>query len=91
MGLSVVNRPIRPAGLSPALRAIALAAAPDRWQTGAGCGLTFTPRNKICRVVLRYGYGFNAIREDGDKGAHSVGLLVQYDFEQHKNWRRNSR
>lgn len=64
---------------------------PDRWQTGAGCGLTFTPRNKICRVVLRYGYGFNAIREDGDKGAHSVGLLVQYDFEQHKNWRRNSR
>jgi hypothetical protein len=29
MGLSVVNRPIRPAGLSPALRAIALAAAPS--------------------------------------------------------------
>lgn len=64
---------------------------PDRWQTGVGCGLTFTPRNKICRVVVRYGYGFNAIRDDGDKGAHSVGLLVQYDFEQHKNWRRNSR
>lgn len=64
---------------------------PDKWQTGVGCGLTFTPRNKICRVVLRYGYGFNAIRDDGDKGAHSVGLLFQYDFEQHKNWRRNSR
>ena len=62
---------------------------PDPWQTGAGCGLTFTPKNKICRVVLRYGYGFNAIRDDGDKGAHSVGLLVQYDFEQHMNWRRN--
>jgi hypothetical protein len=64
---------------------------PDKWQTGVGCGLTFTPRNKICRVVLRYGYGFNAIRDDGDKGAHSVGLLFQYDFEQHKNWRRNAR
>ena len=31
MGLSVVNRPIRPAGLSPASRAIALAAAPERF------------------------------------------------------------
>jgi hypothetical protein len=57
---------------------------PDRWQTGVGCGLTFTPRNKFCRIVLRYGYGFNAIRNDSDKGAHSVGLLFQYDFEQHK-------
>jgi len=63
---------------------------PDRWQTGVGGGLTFTPQNKICRVVLRYGYGFGAIRDDGDKGAHSVGLLFQYDFEQHKNWRRNA-
>jgi hypothetical protein len=57
---------------------------PDPWQTGVGCGLTFTPRNKFCRIVLRYGYGFNAIRDDGDKGAHSVGLLFQYDFEQRK-------
>lgn len=57
---------------------------PDRWQTGVGCGLTFTPRNKFCRIVLRYGYGFNAIRDDGDKGGHSVGLLFQYDFEQRK-------
>lgn len=64
---------------------------PEKWQTGVGCGLTFTPKNKICRVVVRYGYGFNAIRDDGDKGAHSVGLLVQYDFEQYKNWRRDSR
>jgi hypothetical protein len=57
---------------------------PDPWQTGVGCGLTFTPKNRICRMVLRYGYGFNAIREDRDKGAHSVGLLVQFDFEQRK-------
>jgi len=63
---------------------------PDRWQTGVGCGLTFTPLSKVCRVVLRYGYGFNALRDNGEKGGHSVGLLVQYDFEQHRNWRRGS-
>lgn len=64
---------------------------PDKWQTGVGCGLTYTPKNKICRIVLRYGYGFDAIRDTRDRGAHSVGLLLQYDFEQHKNWRRNAR
>ena len=53
------------------------------WQTGAGCGLTFAPRNKNFKVVLRYGYGFNAIR-NGREGAQSVGLLFQYDFEAHK-------
>lgn len=63
---------------------------PDPWQTGVGCGLTFTPKNKICRLVLRYGYGFNAIRDNGDRGAHSLGLLVQYDFEQYKNRRRSA-
>jgi hypothetical protein len=50
------------------------------WQTGAGCGLTFTPASKTCQIVLRYGYGFNALR-DGEEGSHSVGLLVQYDFD----------
>lgn len=52
-----------------------------RWQTGAGAGLTFTPDNDAFRIVLRYGYGFNALR-DGKEGASSVGLLFQYDFEQ---------
>lgn len=49
------------------------------WQTGAGCGLTFAPHKKNFQIVLRYGYGFNAIR-DGKEGAHSVGILFQYDF-----------
>ena len=53
------------------------------WQTGAGCGLTFAPKNKNFKIVLRYGYGFNAIR-NGREGAQSVGLLFQYDFEAHK-------
>jgi hypothetical protein len=53
------------------------------WQSGVGCGLTFAPRNKNFQVVLRYGYGFNAIR-NGKEGAHSVGLLFQYNFEARK-------
>jgi hypothetical protein len=34
-------------------------------------------------VVVRYGYGINALR-DGQEGAHSVGVLYQYDFGQRK-------
>lgn len=52
----------------------------ESWQSGAGCNLTFTPKSKVCRIVVRYGYGFNALRH-GDEGASSVGLLFQYDFE----------
>jgi hypothetical protein len=63
---------------------------PESWQTGVGCGLTFTPSSKIMRLVLRYGYGLDAIRDNGDRGAHSVGVLAQYDFEQHRISRRDS-
>ena len=59
-------------------------AQPDSWQTGVGGGVTFTPKSKKCRIVARYGYGFNAIR-DGEHGSHSIGLLFQYDFEQGRN------
>jgi hypothetical protein len=34
-------------------------------------------------VIVRYGYGFNAIRND-HQGASSVGLLFQYNFEARK-------
>lgn len=62
---------------------------PSAWQTGVGGGLSFTPKSKVCRVVARYGYGIDALREKGrGKGGHSVGLLVQYDFEQARNARR---
>ena len=53
------------------------------WQTGVGGGLTFAPKNKSFEIVLRYGYGFNAIR-NGKEGAQSIGLLFQYNFEQWK-------
>ncbi|HEY1172169.1 MAG TPA: hypothetical protein VGH19_12420 [Verrucomicrobiae bacterium] len=58
-------------------------AQPDVWQTGAGAGIAYSPESQSCRVVLRYGYGFNAIR-GSDEGAHSVGLLFQYDFKARK-------
>ena len=53
------------------------------WQTGVGGGLTFAPKNRNFQIVLRYGYGFNAIR-NGKEGAESVGLLFQYNFEARK-------
>lgn len=57
---------------------------PNHWQTGAGPSLEFTSKSQVWRVILRYGYGFNAIR-DGHEGAHSIGLLYQYNFEQRKH------
>jgi hypothetical protein len=53
------------------------------WQTGVGGGLSFAPKNKNFEIILRYGYGFNALR-DGKQGAQSVGLLFQYNFGKHK-------
>ena len=52
----------------------------DDWHSGVGVGLSFTSRDKAWRVIARSGYGFNAVRSGG-VGAHSVGLLFQYDFE----------
>jgi hypothetical protein len=52
----------------------------DPWHAGAGTALIFTSRNQVLKVAVRYGYGFNARRDD-HLGAHSVGLLLQYDFE----------
>lgn len=56
---------------------------PNRWNTGAGPSLSFTSRSEVWRLILRYGYGFNALRE-GQEGAHSIGILYQYNFERRK-------
>lgn len=58
----------------------------SRWQTGVGMALSYTSRSEVWRVIARYGYGINALR-DGHEGAHSVGVLYQYNVEQRK--RRN--
>ena len=54
------------------------------WDSGAGGALVFAPKRKNFEIVLRYGYGFNAIR-DGHQGAQSIGLLFQYNFKAPKN------
>jgi hypothetical protein len=58
----------------------------DAWQTGTGAALVYTSPHKVLKVALRYGYGFQALR-DGEKGAHSVGILFEYDFEARKRKR----
>ena len=56
---------------------------PNKWQMGAGAGITYHPTNRRFSIVLRYGYGFNAIR-DGERGGQSIGVLFQYDFSPKK-------
>jgi len=50
------------------------------WVTGAGPGVSYTSRSKSWRCIVRYGFGLNALR-NGKEGAHSVGLLFQYNFK----------
>jgi hypothetical protein len=54
------------------------------WHTDLGPDLSFTSRSQVWRVILRHGYGSNALR-DSQEGAHSVGVLYQYNFERHKH------
>jgi hypothetical protein len=51
----------------------------DPWQSGAGCALSFAPKNGNFKIIVRYGHGFEAIR-NGHEGAQSIGVLFQYDF-----------
>jgi hypothetical protein len=61
-----------------------------QWNTGVGGGIVYTSLNKVLKVAVRYGYGFDAIR-NGQKGANSVGILLQYDFHALKQRRSDSR
>jgi hypothetical protein len=54
-----------------------------RWHAGVGPGLEYTSRNQVWRVVVHYGYGAFAPRGER-QGAHSVGLLYQFNFEQRR-------
>jgi hypothetical protein len=56
---------------------------PNHWNTGVGPSLSYTSRSEVWRLILRYGYGFNALR-DGLQGGQSIGLLYQYDLERRK-------
>jgi hypothetical protein len=53
---------------------------PGRWNTGVAGGILYHSPNDFLKVLLVYAYGVDALRS-GDRGAHSVGVLLQFDFE----------
>ena len=53
---------------------------PGDWHTGVGGGLGYTSPSKVWEFTLGYAYGVDAIRSGG-RGAHTVGLVAQYDLE----------
>ena len=52
----------------------------DHWHSGLGAGLGYKAAQDVWQVVLAYAYGFEALRSDG-RGAQSIVLLFQFDFE----------
>lgn len=53
---------------------------PGTLVSGIGGGILYRAPSDRFRVILNYGYGFNAIR-DGSRGASSVGILIQFDLD----------
>ena len=53
---------------------------PGDWHSGLSGGLGYRSPRKVWQVIAGYAYGLDAIRSHG-RGAHSLGLLVQYDLE----------
>jgi hypothetical protein len=54
---------------------------PGNWHSGVGAGILYRSRNDTTKIMISYGYGVEAIR-NGGRGAHSVGILVQFDLSQ---------
>jgi hypothetical protein len=54
---------------------------PGNWNTGLGGGILY--RSPSWKIMVGYGYGFDAIRSHG-RGAQSVGILIQFDIGQAK-------
>jgi len=52
---------------------------PGHFHSGVGAGLIYRSPSDSVQVVLGYGYGVEAIRDD-ERGAHSLGILVQFDL-----------
>ena len=59
---------------------------PGDWHSGVGAALGYRPRNKIWQVSVGYAYGIDAIRKN-DRGAQSIGFLLQYDLESQRRQR----
>lgn len=52
---------------------------PGNGNSGVGCGLSYSTRNRRLKAAVTFGYGIDAMR-DGDRGGYSVGALLQYNF-----------
>ena len=53
---------------------------PGHWHSGVGAGVIYRSPTDSWQLALGYGYGVDAIR-DNARGAHSVGLLLQFDLD----------
>ena len=53
---------------------------PGHSHTGVGGGVAYKSPSGAWQIILGYGYGIDAMRDDG-RGANSVAFLLQYDFE----------
>ena len=62
---------------------------PGDWHSGVGGGLGYTAPSHVWEVTLGYAYGVDAIRSGG-RGAHTVGLVAQYDLEARRTRRKSS-
>jgi hypothetical protein len=56
---------------------------PRRWNSGMGAGIVYRSPSDSWQVALGYGYGIDALR-DGNRGAHSVSILLQFDLDSTK-------
>ena len=51
------------------------------WHSGVGGGILYQPTSRTMKILLSYAYGIDAERTGG-RGAHSIGILLQFDWEQ---------
>jgi len=50
---------------------------PGNWLSGVGAGVLY--QTSSIKIMAGYAYGIDAIR-DGGRGAHSIGILMQFDL-----------
>ncbi len=62
-------------------------AQPGDWHSGVGGGLGYAAADKAWEITLGYAYGVDAMRSAG-RGAHTVGLVAQYDLEARRTRRK---
>jgi hypothetical protein len=52
---------------------------PGQWNSGVGGGITYRSNSGAWQAMLDYGYGFQAIRDQG-RGGQSIGILIQLNL-----------